>query len=591
MRIMDIKSRLIILGFTSILGIAAILGISISFSGSVGELANAKTQLSELEVRLLNLRRNEKDFLLRKDAKYLSKFQDNAALFVDINQNIAVTLLDYDIAYPDRLSSDLDIYKNKFSSLVSASQALGLKRDQGLLGEYNSEYEKTMGSASAKGGLALNNFDNAVKQGSFEPQILQDFNFPALIKVSEKVIDQIQVIGLQHDQGLMGEVRQASHQIEEQFEQAATALQSGVSSYEKRLTTIQWGITSVIILVIVLVIVQIVWSINIIMNKLLKTIQMILETNNMAMRIDISGKNELAVLGQYFNDLLANIGELVSGSQIKAKGLYSSTESMHGQLQGVIEQFNIQAQHTSSMATSVQQMVSTIGEISESTAVATEGVQQASYNANEGRGGVSATVDNINELSSTLSRSQASISSLDQRVAQIGGAVEMIQGIAEQTNLLALNAAIEAARAGDQGRGFAVVADEVRNLASRTHDSTQEITSVVTAIQSQMSAVVADIETCNKQGEETKQFSQTLDESFSQIITDMSNIQSNSERIASAIEEQGIVMNQVNESITELQMISDDNMVSAKQCLEEVDSVQAQAKDMDHAVAQFKTNT
>ncbi|MFC1234955.1 methyl-accepting chemotaxis protein [Vibrio sp. F74] len=588
---MDIKSRLVILGFTSILGIAAILGISISFSGSVGELANAKTQLSELEVRLLNLRRNEKDFLLRKDAKYLSKFQDNAALFVDINQNIAATLLDYDIAYPDRLSSDLDIYINKFSSLVSASQALGLKRDQGLLGEYHSEYEKTMDSTSAKGGLALNNFDNAVKQGRFEPQILQDFSFPALITASQEVINQIQIIGLQHDQGLMGEVRQASHQIEEQFEQAATALQSGVSSYEKRLTTIQWGITSVIILVIVLVIVQIVWSINIIMNKLLKTIQMILETNNMAMRIDISGKNELAVLGRYFNNLLANIGELVSGSQIKAKGLYSSTESMHSQLQGVIEQFNIQAQHTSSMATSVQQMVSTIGEISESTAVATEGVQQASYNANEGREGVSATVDNINELSSTLSRSQASISSLDQRVAQIGGAVEMIQGIAEQTNLLALNAAIEAARAGDQGRGFAVVADEVRNLASRTHDSTQEITSVVTAIQSQMSAVVADIETCNKQGEETKQFSQTLDKSFSQIITDMSNIQSNSERIASAIEEQGIVMNQVNESITELQMISDDNMVSAKQCLEEVDSVQAQAKDMDHAVAQFKTNT
>ncbi len=590
MQIMDIKSRLIILGFTSILGIAAILGISISFSGSVADLANAKTQLSELEVRLLNLRRNEKDFLLRKDAKYLSKFQDNAALFVDINQHITATLISYDIAYPDRLESDLDIYKNKFSSLVSASQALGLKKDQGLLGEFNSEYEKAMGSASAEGGLALNSFDNAVKQGSFEPQILQDFNFPALIKVSQEVIDQIQVIGLQHDQGLMGEVRAASHQIEEQFEQAAVALQSGVNTYEERLTTIQWGITSVIILVIVLVIVQIVWSINIIMNKLLKTIQMILETNNMAMRIDISGKNELAVLGRYFNDLLANIGELVSGSQIKAKGLYRSTESMHGQLQGVIDQFNIQAQHTNSMATSVQQMVSTIGEISESTAVATEGVQQASYNANEGRGGVSATVNNINELSSTLSRSQASISSLDQRVAQIGGAVEMIQGIAEQTNLLALNAAIEAARAGDQGRGFAVVADEVRNLASRTHDSTQEITSVVTAIQSQMSAVVADIETCNKQGEETKQFSQTLDDSFSQIITDMSNIQSNSERIASAIEEQGIVMNQVNESITELQMISDDNMVSAKQCLDEVDSVQAQAKDMDHAVAQFKTN-
>ena len=105
-----------------------------------------------------------------------------------------------------------------------------------------------------------------------------------------------------------------------------------------------------------------------------------------------------------------------------------------------------------------------------------------------------------------------------------------------------------------------------------------------------MSAVVDDIETCSRQGEETKAFSQTLDQNFSQIIADMDNIQSNSERISSAIEEQGIVMSQVAESITELQIISDDNMLSAKQCFEEVDNVQVQAQDMEQAVAQFKTN-
>lgn len=199
------------------------------------------------------------------------------------------------------------------------------------------------------------------------------------------------------------------------------------------------------------------------------------------------------------------------------------------------------------------------------------------------------TVTNVGQLTGILSNSQQSIGSLNQHVDKIGGAVNIIQDIAEQTNLLALNAAIEAARAGEQGRGFAVVADEVRALASRTHQSTEEITRVVMDIQAQMSMVVSDIDQCNEQGQQTLSASEQLDASLQQIITDMHAIQGNSERIASAIEEQGIVMNQVSDSITELNVISENNMHSAQECLHEVNSVSAQAHDMDEAVAEFKT--
>ncbi|EOX4825974.1 MULTISPECIES: methyl-accepting chemotaxis protein [unclassified Vibrio] len=586
---MTIRQKLYFLGVIAILGIVALLGTSSHFENKSNDLNHAIKLVGDLEIRLLNLRRNEKDFLLRSNDKYLNKFDANVDKFIDTEKELANILKSNELPSSQQFKQDLLAYQRGFQNLVSAYQRYGLDSKSGLLAGYEQALLEAKQRSDHQQLLALVRFDSVVKAGLFNSDLLEGQYAPELIKTGKQLAAQKQVVGVAYDKGLLGETRALSHAVEEQFETFSTALSSAAAQRDEQMSTIKQVITALILVVIFALIWQISRSINTRVNSLLGTIRSISETNNMGLRSDLKGQDELFDISHHLNDLLDKLEHLISSTQEKSAQLTASTDNMHRELEGVMEQFHTQTDHTASMATAVQQMVATIGEISESTSVAVEGVHQAANNAEQGRGVVEATVTNIGQLTTILSNSQQSIGSLNQHVDKIGGAVNIIQEIAEQTNLLALNAAIEAARAGEQGRGFAVVADEVRALASRTHQSTEEITRVVADIQTQMSTVVADIDQCNDQGQQTLNASEKLDSSLQQIITDMHSIQGNSERIASAIEEQGIVMNQVSGSITELNAISENNMQSAQECLHEVNSVSAQAHDMDEAVAQFKT--
>ncbi|HHG3484477.1 TPA: methyl-accepting chemotaxis protein [Vibrio parahaemolyticus] len=586
---MTIRQKLYFLGVIAILGIVTLLGTSSHFANQSNELNHAVKLVGDLEIRLLNLRRNEKDFLLRSNVKYLDKFDSNVDKFLSTEKELAQILNRYDLPSSQRFKQDLLAYQKGFQALVSASQKYGLDKESGILARYENLLLEAKKSADHQQILSLIQFDNAVKMGEFDSSKLSDLYVPELLESAKQLAAQKQVIGVAYNKGLLGETRALSHAVEEQFEAFSSSIDSAATQRDEKMASIKQAITAFILVVIFALIWQISRSINVRVGSLLATIKNISESNNMGLRSDLADKDELFDISHHLNDLLEKLERLIHNTQEKSMQLTASTDNMHRELEGVMEQFHAQTDHTASMATAVQQMVATIGEISESTSVAVEGVHQAATNAEQGRSVVEMTVTNVGQLTGILSNSQQSIGSLNQHVDKIGGAVNIIQDIAEQTNLLALNAAIEAARAGEQGRGFAVVADEVRALASRTHQSTEEITRVVMDIQAQMSMVVSDIDQCNEQGQQTLSASEQLDASLQQIITDMHAIQGNSERIASAIEEQGIVMNQVSDSITELNVISENNMHSAQECLHEVNSVSAQAHDMDEAVAEFKT--
>ncbi|MEF1230812.1 methyl-accepting chemotaxis protein, partial [Vibrio fortis] len=159
-------------------------------------------------------------------------------------------------------------------------------------------------------------------------------------------------------------------------------------------------------------------------------------------------------------------------------------------------QLSNQREQTANVATAMTEMSHSVQEVANSAQSSLTMVQQVESASESGRQIMNTNISTINQLETRLNESVVAVGELQQMSSQIGSILDVIRGIAEQTNLLALNAAIEAARAGEQGRGFAVVADEVRVLAQKTTQSTSEIETMISNLQSSSKTAGNVIESC-----------------------------------------------------------------------------------------------
>jgi methyl-accepting chemotaxis protein len=177
-------------------------------------------------------------------------------------------------------------------------------------------------------------------------------------------------------------------------------------------------------------------------------------------------KVEMHRLADEFQNSVGGIVDTVSAASSQLESAASSltrTAETTQELSGVVAAASEQtSSNVQGVAAASEQLSATVSEISrqvqESSSIAAEAVVQASR-----------TNDRVSALSRSADR--------------IGDVIGLINTIAGQTNLLALNATIEAARAGDAGKGFAVVAQEVKALADQTAKATSEIASHIASMQ------------------------------------------------------------------------------------------------------------
>jgi len=296
----------------------------------------------------------------------------------------------------------------------------------------------------------------------------------------------------------------------------------------------------------------------------------------------------------------------------KVQGVYGAMKGMVAQLTGVVSEIidnsnNLasSAEETSALSlqssvsleqqqsnieqvsTAVEEMSTSIHEVASNAVNAATSVQSVQHSSNEANNRLTQTINDLGQLDSEISVAGEVIQTLETDSHEIGSVLEVIRGIADQTNLLALNAAIEAARAGEQGRGFAVVADEVRTLASKTQESTKNIEEMIGKLQSASNDAVKAMTTSRDMCENTLSNAQITAKMIHAMNGDIDNISQMTELIATAVEEQSCVSNEISQNITAINDVAYENSAAATQVSAAGQDISVIASKLNQLTQQF----
>ena len=309
---------------------------------------------------------------------------------------------------------------------------------------------------------------------------------------------------------------------------------------------------------------------------------------DLTVSLPVKGDDEIADLSNSFNVFIGEIRTTIQDVSSAASKINNASDRMCAISSTTSQGLNKQNSETEQVASSTNEMASTVEDVARNAAAAAEAATSANTEAMKGKDIVVSSTHNIDSLASQVKETAEIISHLEDDSNAIGSILDVIKDIAEQTNLLALNAAIEAARAGEMGRGFAVVADEVRNLAQRTQVSTQEIQEMIEKLQTRAQNAARAMEAGQNQAQSTVEQAHQAADALASIAEAVGTINDMNMQIAAAAEEQSAVTEEINRNISNITMQAEETSQASTQTADTGQELAMLASDLNNRIHHFK---
>ncbi|GAB3361485.1 MULTISPECIES: methyl-accepting chemotaxis protein [Giesbergeria] len=281
---------------------------------------------------------------------------------------------------------------------------------------------------------------------------------------------------------------------------------------------------------------------------------------DLSQRLSVTGRDEVADLERALLDMQQGLSTLVAQVRDASGNIATASAQIAMGNQDLSSRTEQTANHAQEAVGSLSQLTGTVQQTASSAQLANQLATAASTTARNGGTVVAHAVDSMH-----------GISSASRKIADI---ISVIDGIAFQTNILALNAAVEAARAGEQGRGFAVVASEVRSLAGRSAAAAKEIKTLIDASVQAVDGGVHHVEDAGRAMTDMVQSVQRVGDIIGEI--------------SAATHEQSTGIGQVNDSVAEIDRMTQQNAALVEESAAAAQSLREQAQRLSQVVQQFQ---